>query len=132
MTIMSPSDPGNWDVRVEPLHKGQGGRGWFHWMRGTGDQIRAPGEGEQLAGRVLPREQGEGWGGASREEGGAYTKGRRWDSAAWCGSGVLPGVRLTLTFCIQHLRDVQVLLGHLKGGVQVADGVVLGGERGER
>ena len=43
-----------------------------------------------------------------------------------------PGVRLILTFCIQHLRDVQVLLGHLKGGVQVADGVVLGGERGER
>lgn len=22
----------NWDVRLGPLHKGQGGRGWFHWM----------------------------------------------------------------------------------------------------
>ena len=66
------------------------------------------------------------------EEGGAGTKGQRWDSAAWCGSGVLAWARLTLTFCIQHLRDIQVLLGHLKGGVQVADGVILGGVRGER
>lgn len=85
-----------------------------------------------MAGRVLPREQGEGWGGASREEGGAGTKGRRWDSAAWYGSRVLTRARLTLTFCIQHLRDVQVLLSHFKGSVQVANGVVLGGVRGER
>lgn len=76
MTIMLPSDPGNWNVRAEPLHKGRGGRSWFHWMRGTGDQIRTPGDGGLLAGRVLPREQ-VGGGGASREEGGAGTKGQR-------------------------------------------------------
>lgn len=38
----------------------------------------------------------------------------------------------SLTFCIQHLGDVQVLFCHLKGGVQVADGVILDGVRGER
>lgn len=36
----------------------------------------------------------------------------------------------SLTFCIQHLGDVQVLFCHLKGGVQVADGVILDGVRG--
>lgn len=30
-----------------------------------------------------------------------------------------------LTFSVEHLRDVQVLLSHLEGGVQVTDGVVL-------
>lgn len=38
------------------------------------------------------------------------------------------------TFSVQHFGDVQVLLGHLERGVQVADGVVLPGrgERGEK
>lgn len=44
-----------------------------------------------------------------------------------------PQARLTLTFCIQHLRDVQVFLCHLKGIVQVCDRVILGdGSEGRR
>lgn len=31
----------------------------------------------------------------------------------------------SLAFSVEHLGDVQELLGHLEGGVQVADGVVL-------
>lgn len=31
----------------------------------------------------------------------------------------------TLTFCVQHLGDVEVFLGHLKGIVQVGDWVIL-------
>ena len=45
------------------------------------------------------------------------------------GNRVLLWARLTLTFCIQHLRDVQVFLCHLKGSVQVADGVILDGHK---
>ena len=30
-----------------------------------------------------------------------------------------------LTFSVEHLGDVQVLLSHLEGGVQVTDGVIL-------
>lgn len=41
-------------------------------------------------------------------------------------------MRLNLTFCIQHLGDVQVFLCHLKGSVQVANGVILDGCDRER
>lgn len=92
-------------------------------MRGTGGQIRASLEKGACWRKSSAQGAGEGVGGHPRrreEQGQGAEVGQC--CLVWKQSPHPGG--LTLTFCIQHLRDVQVLLSHFKGSVQVANGVV--------
>lgn len=52
----------------------------------------------------------------------------------WTGSSVniILFSSTELTFCIQHLRDIQVFLCHLKSSVEVSNWVILGRHEGEK
>lgn len=52
----------------------------------------------------------------------------------WMGSSVylILFSSIDLTFCIQHLRDIQVFLCHLKSSIQVSNWVILARQEGEK
>lgn len=72
---MSPSDPGNWDMRqrVEPFQKRRRKGGWFHWVERGREMVEGSWKRGPVAQRIQTREPSEGQdvlgGGKSRGKG---------------------------------------------------------------